>query len=192
MREPLSNFVPDVAYFPVVQFIGENFGEFAGSSSLYDGEYIRFWTLRPVGGEFCVISTFGLGMFRFLGRRREYFMVLPGDWDTQSDHDRWDWPMAVLAHVCSDVTDGEAAPAGTIYPFQGSFADNTRLCSAMVAEPRFLQPARCTLENGEAVEFLQLIPIYEEEIPLLAENTDLAAPLLANRGMVDINRVPLT
>lgn len=185
-----------VAYSPVLQKMGENFGQCERFGSAYDQQAVSFYGLRPKHNKFCVICSFGLGCFKFPEneKRCEVFMVIPAGWDAFRDDDEFDWPLSVMAAICTDIFDSkDIQPAGYIYGFGEPFANNTEYNSILIAGADFLGDNKfCSLENGEIVEFLQLIPMHGEECDYLDTHEDedeaLTAKLKQNYGMIDITR----
>ena len=108
-------------------------------------------------------------------RHLELVMTLPGDWrfDMESFQDeRWYWPvrlMKTLARLphkhATWLGWGHTMPNGD--PPE-AFADNTRLCGAILLSPVVSPEAFQTLriDDNKEIHFLAVVPLYMEEMNL--------------------------
>jgi len=102
--------------------------------------------------------------------RAELFICLPPDWKTQSDDERWYWPIRLLKSTARlpgecDTWLGYGHTVASGDPAE-PYAENTQLCGVMLTMPyQFGQEAAvCKLPGGNEVNFYQLLPLYQEEM----------------------------
>ena len=123
-----------------------------------------------------IISTIGMGYVvnqnmpqELLDQRygrMEFLVALPSDWDIYSEEEEYSWPLEWLKLLAkwpfrSDVWLwwGHTIPCGS------PFAKNTKLFCMFLTNPtEYAEDFSVTLNNGDIVTFLQLLPIYEEEM----------------------------
>ena len=70
---------------------------------------------------------------------------------------------------------------------QSPFAENTKLCAAILAGPQGVEEGDevCTLPSGGEVNFYQVIPIYREELEYKLEHgADALIEQMAEVGFV--------
>lgn len=133
----------------------------------------------PSAGEEVLLITFGAGAFPMnvpkdseLPPRTEYLIRLPADWNFRSTDERDAWPTRLLMNIAS-LPEAEQSYNAWGHTFSFSkglpFADNTGLCAAMLTGMNDRE-GQCTLSEGEAVTFYEVIPLYAEEMTFAAEH----------------------
>lgn len=137
----------------------------------------------PSAGEETLLITFGAGACSMnvpkdseLPPRAEYLIRLPADWNAQADDEQNAWPVHLLINIASQPETEQSYNAwGHTFSFlHGSpFADNTRLCAAMLTGMNDRE-GQCRLSDGEAVTFYEVIPLYAEEMTFAAEHDPVA------------------
>ena len=138
--------------------------------------------------DYYTLVTMGMGAHRmnvpkelaeYKLERAELAIVLPADWklDQESMKDeKWYWPIRLLKSlarlpIASDTWLG----FGHTMDNQEDFAENTKLCAAILTGPQGTQDGSevCPLPGGEEVNFYQVIPLYEDELEYkLAHDAD--------------------
>ena len=118
----------------------------------------------------------------------ELAIVLPADWklDQESMKDeKWYWPIRLLKSlarlpIASDTWLG----FGHTMDNQEDFAENTKLCAAILTGPQGTQDGSevCPLPGGEEINFYQVIPLYEDELDYKLEH-DADALMNKMRGI---------
>ena len=128
--------------------------------------------------DYCTLVTMGMGAHRmnvpeelaeYKLERAELAIALPADWklDQESMKDeKWYWPIRLLKSlarlpIASDTWLG----FGHTMDNQEDFAENTKLCAAILTGPQGTQDGSevCPLPGGEEVNFYQVIPLYRDE-----------------------------
>ena len=105
--------------------------------------------------------------------RAEIVVTLPPDWDVHNNDECWYWPLRWLKILARLPGENDTwLGYGHTVPNGGPFADNTELCCALLLEPYPFGEAAaiCTLPNGDAVNFYQMIPLYESEVQYKIKN----------------------
>lgn len=120
--------------------------------------------------------------------RAELAIALPADWklDQESMKDeKWYWPIRLLKSlarlpIASDTWLG----FGHTMDNQEDFAENTKLCAAILTGPQGTEDGSevCILPSGEEVNFYQVIPLYEDELNYKLEH-DADALMNKMRGI---------
>lgn len=99
--------------------------------------------------------------------RAELLICLPPDWKVGESDERWYWPVRLLKSLARlpGVCDTWLGWGHTV-DNQGPYAENTALCGSILVAPIDAEEEAevCRLENGDEVNFYQLIPLYEEEL----------------------------
>lgn len=118
----------------------------------------------------------------------ELAIALPADWklDQESMKDeKWYWPIRLLKSlarlpIASDTWLG----FGHTMDNEEDFAENTKLCAAILTGPQGTQDGSevCPLPGGEEVNFYQVIPLYEDELDYKLEH-DADALMNKMRGI---------
>lgn len=99
--------------------------------------------------------------------RAEIIVTLPPDWEIQNNDERWYWPLRwlkILARLPGEQDTwlgwGHTVPNGE------PFADNTELNGVMLTMPYFFgnEAAVCAMPDGSAINFYQIMPLYENEM----------------------------
>ena len=147
--------------------------------------------------DYYTLVTMGMGAHRmnvpkelaeYKLERAELAIALPADWklDQESMKDeKWYWPIRLLKSlarlpIASDTWLG----FGHTMDNQEDFAENTKLCAAILTGPQGTQDGSevCPLPGGEEVNFYQVIPLYEDELDYKLEH-DADALLNKMRGI---------
>lgn len=154
----------------------------------------NYYTLVTMGmGAHCMNTPPELDSHKL--QRAELLINLPADWDIHGKEEEWYWPLRwlkVMARLPGQHNTwlgwGHTVPKGE------PFAENTKLCGMLLLDPAAFgeEAAKCTLPNGEVVNFYQMIPLYEEEMTFKVNNKG-AGPLLERMNddmleVVDIHR----
>ena len=135
--------------------------------------------------DYYTLVTMGMGAHRmnvpeelaeYKLERAELAIALPADWklDQESIQDeRWYWPIRLLKAlarlpIASDTWLG----FGHTMDNQEDFAENTKLCAAILTGPQDTEDGSevCILPSGEEVNFYQVIPLYEDELDYKLEH----------------------
>ena len=138
--------------------------------------------------DYYTLVTMGMGAHRmnvpkelaeYKLERAELAIALPADWklDQESMKDeKWYWPIRLLKSlarlpIASDTWLG----FGHTMDNQEDFAENTKLCAAILTGPQDTEDGSevCILPSGEEVNFYQVIPLYRDELEYkLAHDAD--------------------
>ncbi len=99
--------------------------------------------------------------------RAEILICLPPEWNIQSEEEQFHWPVRLLK-VLARLPQQEDSWLGWGHTVSNEmpFAENTKLCGSVLLAPGpFAEDAqRCQLNNGDYVNFYQVIPLYQEEM----------------------------
>ena len=147
--------------------------------------------------DYYTLVTMGMGAHRmnvpeelaeYKLERAELAIALPADWklDQESMKDeKWYWPIRLLKSlarlpIASDTWLG----FGHTMDNQEDFAENTKLCAAILTGPQGTQDGSevCPLPGGEEINFYQVIPLYADELDYKLEH-DVDALLNKMRGI---------
>ncbi len=108
--------------------------------------------------------------------RAELAIALPPDWrlDEESMKDeRWYWPVRLLKVLARlPIQSDTWLGWGHTMDNQRPFAEDTKLCGAVLAEPQNIQKEGffCHLPGGEEINFYQVIPLHREELEYKVEH----------------------
>lgn len=105
--------------------------------------------------------------------RVELLMCLPPDWKVGEDAPEWYWPIGTLKSLAHLPIDCETWLGwGHTVDNGGNMAPNTQLSGSLLVRPEDVEDGadECTLPGGEVVTFLELIPIYREEMDYKIDN----------------------
>ena len=156
----------------------------------------------PPAGErdYYTLVTMGMGAHRmnvpqelaeYKLERAELAIALPADWklDQESMKDeKWYWPIRLLKSLARlPVNCGSWLGHGHTVENREPFADNTKLCTAILTGPQGTADGSevCTLPNGEEVNFYQVIPLYADELDYkLAHDADALLEKMAGISFV--------
>lgn len=97
--------------------------------------------------------------------RAEIVIYLPKEWDIENNDERWYWPirwLKILARL--PIQQDTWLGFGHTIPNNEPFADNTKLCCALLLSATEVEREILELEDGGIINFYQLFPIYEEEM----------------------------
>ncbi|MBN1501854.1 MAG: suppressor of fused domain protein [Spirochaetes bacterium] len=128
------------------------------------------------GRNYLTLVTSGMGAHKMnvpqnlLNRnvdRAELIMCLPPEWDIGSISGNWFWPllwMKIMARL--PIKEDSWLGWGHTVPNSCAFADNTCLSGIFLDHPHSSgeESFACKLNTGEAVNFYQMIPLYDEEM----------------------------
>ncbi len=126
--------------------------------------------------------------------RAELLICLPPDWDLQSQEEAWYWPMRWLKQLARLPGENDTWLAWGHTVSNGEpFAENTMLSGAILLTPGAFgnEAAICKLEDGDEINFYQVVPLYIEEMDYkISHDTDKLLELMGDDllRMVDINR----
>ena len=129
--------------------------------------------------------------------RAEMVICLPPDWKLDDPDERWYWPLRwlrVLARL--PIEQNTWLGWGHTVPNGRPFAMNTMLSGVILTAPEMIEEkeAVCKLENGDDVNFYQVIPLYDEEMDYKLQNdADKLFEVMAEKKVlckpfVDLNR----
>ena len=129
--------------------------------------------------DYYTVSTLGMGAcpmnlppeeWNCSPERLELTITLPDDWQIDSRDEIWFWPfrwLRILAHLPFE-DNGWLGYGHTILSDDGRtpFASNTRQSGLLLLGPQGAPAGAtvCSLSDGQKVGFLQLIPLYTEEV----------------------------
>lgn len=109
----------------------------------------------------------------FVYGRAELLIYLPADWDVRNNEMQWYWPLMWLKKLARLPIE-QNSWLGLLHTIENDepFANNTELCGIMLSLPSLNDPASqvCTLPDSSVVNFLQMIPIYKEEMDYKVHN----------------------
>ena len=105
-------------------------------------------------------------------KRIEVLVNLPKDWDIKDDNEKNYWPLRWLKILARLPMDEDSWLGwGHTITNEGPFAKNTKLSGILLLEPSFHEDsAVAELPNKDEVLFLQMMPIYEEEMEFKINN----------------------
>ncbi|GJN65081.1 immunity protein Imm33 domain-containing protein [Faecalibacterium gallinarum] len=138
--------------------------------------------------DYYTLVTMGMGAHRmnvpeelaeYKLERAELAIALPKDWKLKYEdmkNERWYWPIRLLKDlarlpIASDTWLG----FGHTLDQQEVFAENTKLCAAILTGPQGTEDGSevCILPSDEEVNFYQVIPLYRDEMDFkLAHDAD--------------------
>ena len=138
--------------------------------------------------DYYTLVTMGMGAHRmnvpeelaeYKLERAELAIALSKDWKLKYEdmkNERWYWPIRLLKDlarlpIASDTWLG----FGHTLDQQEDFAENTKLCAAILTGPQGTEDGSevCNLPNGDEVNFYQVIPLYRDEMEYkLAHDAD--------------------
>ena len=128
--------------------------------------------------DYYTLVTMGMGAHRmnvpeelaeYKLERAELAIALPTHWklDAESIKDeKWYWPIGLLKVLARlPIANDTWLGFGHTMDKQSPFAEDTKLCSAILTGPQSVKPGSevCILPDGEEVNFYQVIPLYQEE-----------------------------
>ena len=108
--------------------------------------------------------------------RAELAIALSPDWklDEESMKDeRWYWPVRLLKVLARlPIRSDTWLGWGHTMDNQRPFAEDTKLCAAILAEPQNIRKEGffCHLPGGEEINFYQVIPLHREELEYKVEH----------------------
>ena len=129
--------------------------------------------------DYYTLVTMGMGAHRmnvpeelaeYKLERAELAIALPKDWKLRHDdlkNERWYWPIRLLKTLARlPIANDTWLGFGHTMDHEEDFAENTKLCAAMLTGPQDTEDGSevCILPNGEEVNFYQVIPLYRDEL----------------------------
>lgn len=156
----------------------------------------------PPDGErkYYTLVTMGMGarrmqvpeeLAKYRLERAELAIALPPDWrlDEESMKDeRWYWPVRLLKVLARlPIQSDTWLGWGHTMDNQRPFAEDTKLCGAILGEPQNIRKEGffCHLPGGEEINFYQVIPLYREELEYkLEHNAEALLEKLAEADFV--------
>ena len=135
--------------------------------------------------EYYTLVTMGMGarrmqvpeeLAKYRLERAELAIALPPDWrlDEESMKDeRWYWPVRLLKVLARlPIQSDTWLGWGHTMDNQRPFAEDTKLCGAILAEPQNIRKEGffCHLPGGEEINFYQVIPLHREELEYKLEH----------------------
>ncbi len=138
--------------------------------------------------DYYTLVTMGMGAHRmnvpeelaeYKLERAELAIALPKDWKLKYEdmkNERWYWPIRLLKDLARLPIDSDTwLGFGHTMDQQEDFAENTKLCAAILTGPQGTEDGSevCILPSGEEVNFYQVIPLYRDEMEYkLAHDAD--------------------
>ncbi len=135
--------------------------------------------------DYYTLVTMGMGAHRmnvpeelaeYQLERAELAIALPSGWkldENSMQDENWYWPVRLLKAlarlpIASDTWLGW----GHTMDHQEAFAEDTKLCAAILTEPQNVdeESGICLLPGGEEVNFYQVVPLYREELEYKLEH----------------------
>ena len=135
--------------------------------------------------EYYTLVTMGMGarqmqvpeeLAEYRLERAELAIALPPDWrlDEESMKDeRWYWPVRLLKVLARlPIQSDTWLGWGHTMDNQRPFAEDTKLCGAILGEPQNIRKEGffCHLPGGEEINFYQVIPLHREELEYKLEH----------------------
>lgn len=129
--------------------------------------------------DFYILVTMGMGAHRmnvpnnlskYNLERAELVIALPKSWSLNQDdlqNEKWYWPIRLLKDLARlPITNDTWLGFGHTIDNGEYFSNDTKLCAAILTEIQCLKEeyTKCTLLNGEEVNFYQVIPLYGNEL----------------------------
>ena len=105
--------------------------------------------------------------------RAELLITLPPGWNVESGDEKWYWPLRLLKNLARlPVTHKTWLGHSHTVHNGGPFAENTKLCGAMITMPYNFgsESGACELPGGGRVNFYQVVPLHEDEMEYKIEN----------------------
>ncbi|MCH5204614.1 MAG: suppressor of fused domain protein [Oscillospiraceae bacterium] len=125
--------------------------------------------------------------------RAELMVCLPKSWKIGESSPEWFWPISLLKNMARFPINCETWLGwGHSIDNKDAFAANTSLCGALLIYPEDVESGAdcCRLPNGDTVNFLELIPLYREEMDFKIDNDthELLEKMNGVSHIIDINR----
>lgn len=138
---------------------------------------VDFFVSEPTENrDFYTIVTVGMGAMlmnvprmyaTMIPSRTELMICLPKEWKLKSRSRRWNWPLKYMENIARiPIIEDSWFALGHIIPVHQNLADNTKQSGFLLLEPQENVPEsfKTELGDGTEVSFLQMIPLYEEEM----------------------------
>ena len=135
--------------------------------------------------EYYTLVTMGMGarrmqvpeeLAKYRLERAELAIALPPDWRLDEDSmkdERWYWPVRLLKVLARlPIQSDTWLGWGHTMDNQRPFAEDTKLCGAILGEPQNIRKEGffCHLPGGEEINFYQVIPLHREELEYKLEH----------------------
>lgn len=135
--------------------------------------------------EYYTLVTMGMGarrmqvpeeLAKYRLERAELAIALPPDWRLDEDSmkdERWYWPVRLLKVLARlPIQSDTWLSWGHTMDNQRPFAEDTKLCGAILGEPQNIRKEGffCHLPGGEEINFYQVIPLHREELEYKLEH----------------------
>lgn len=125
--------------------------------------------------------------------RAELLITLPADWKIVDKDEKWYWPIRLLKNMARlPIEEDTWLGWGHTVDNTKPYAENTKLCGALIASPEAGERDRetCKLPDKSEVNFYHIIPLYSEEMEYkIAHDADALLELMDNVSfVVDIHR----
>ena len=150
--------------------------------------------------EYYTLVTMGMGarrmqvpeeLAKYRLERAELAIALPPDWRLDEDSmkdERWYWPVRLLKVLARlPIQSDTWLGWGHTMDNQRPFAEDTKLCGAILGEPQNIRKEGffCHLPGGEEINFYQVIPLHREELEYkLEHNAEALLEKLAEADFV--------
>ncbi|MCH5208087.1 MAG: suppressor of fused domain protein [Oscillospiraceae bacterium] len=125
--------------------------------------------------------------------RAELMICLPKSWKIGESSPEWFWPISLLKNLARLPINCETWLGwGHSIDNKDPFANNTKLCGSLLIYPEDVESGAdtCLLPNGDSVNFLELVPLYREEMDFKIDNDthELLERMNGVSHILDINR----
>lgn len=169
----------------VEMHIARYFGEYTArlTKEVASGMQVGICIIPPTSQRaYYILATIGMGAYpmhipaelaQYKLERAEFLITLPPDWKAFEGEEQWDWPIRLLQDAARLPEEHQTWLGwGHTVQAKAPYADNTRLCGALLVEPQMggEQEGVCALPDGQEVNFYQLIPLYQEELEFKRKN----------------------
>ena len=118
--------------------------------------------------------TVGMGAYKMETGRVELLMTIPSYWDIHSDEGYFYWPARFMKQAARFpiITGNNLLPRHTINNNGKTFDPSTEFSAMLISLPLVFNKNStvCKLGKGETIQFLQLLPIYKEELAFIKKH----------------------
>lgn len=189
----------------VEKYISQNFGKITDiyHETFSPDIHVDICLIPPKGKrDYYTLVTMGMGahemnvpeeLSKYKLERAELLITLPSDWKITDKDEKWYWPIRLLKNMARlPINENTWLGWGHTVDNIKPYADNTKLCAAILVDPEAgkWESGTCHLPNGSEINFYHLIPLYNEEMEYkIAYNADALIELMDDVSfVVDINR----
>lgn len=125
--------------------------------------------------------------------RAELMICLPKNWKIGENSPEWFWPISLLKNLARlPIISQTWLGWGHSVDNKDPFSSNTMLCGSLLIYPEDVESGAdtCRLPNGDTVNFLELVPLYREEMNFKIDNDthELLERMNGVSHIIDINR----